>query len=125
MDAEEREAQWESGEKSDSRTWTPEAFLDAMELDLSRTNVEHMAVLCEAMQLYAERNNTYKDLWKVDGWMGLVHHIRHKSLRIHRLFIRHQDGERMPKADDAPDLINYTVMFIRMARGGVDKKYED
>lgn len=121
MDADDQVAHMEQQDLEDKARH----FLEELQMPDTVTNIEHMVVLLEAMQLYAERNNTYKDLWRVDGWMGLVHHIRHKSLRIHRLFSRHQDAEKMPKLDDAPDLINYTAMFIRMGREGVTKKYED
>ena len=86
--------------------------------DVSQSELEQMVVFLECFELFREKNKTYQDLWRVDGWIGIVHHIRHKSLRIWRLFGRHQDDEAIPKDDDAYDLINYLVFFLRLLRAG-------
>lgn len=108
----------------DTTTWSAEDLLEVMGLEATETNVEHMSVLCDAMMLYVNRNEVYQDLWRVDGWMGIVYHIRHKSLRVYRLFSRHQDGDAIPKEDDVRDLINYCVFMLRLLRGWQKNKYE-
>lgn len=74
----------------------------------------HFSSLMDAFQIFMERNQVYEDLWQDYGWMDSLTHIRSKSLRLIRKFWRDEAPEDADGLlDDAYDLINYSVFFIR------------
>lgn len=81
---------------------------------LSDTDRSQLQVLGEAFEKFQERNAKYKDLWKEGGVSDSVHHIHHKATRVRVI------GSTDPGAaiDDAIDLLNYTVFFVRNTRDG-------
>lgn len=94
------------------------SFLECMGLDSSESGVEQMSVMVEALKLFQERNARYNDLWKRDGWLGNVFQMTHKASRIRRLFFDQLVGVETPDPDDAFDLINYSIFFLRCLRDG-------
>lgn len=88
-------------------------------LSPKRTTVEQMSIMRRALELFDERNNSeagYEDLWKSYGWGDSLLHMRSKLSRVERRF-REQAGAQQD-LDDAYDLINYTVFFIRNVLAG-------
>jgi hypothetical protein len=86
-------------------------ILKALEIDVTRTNIYQFTVLIEAMDKFVERNAKYKDLWQEYGIDDSLLHIKSKAARIVRLVA--EDG-LSADIDDAIDLINYAVFFIRL-----------
>jgi hypothetical protein len=59
-------------------------------------------ILLEALTIYAERNERYKDNWRRMGWRGALIRLR----------------ERVERAlDDVIDLINFAAFLVRGIRG--------
>jgi len=85
---------------------------------LTETNVQQMVVYLEAFELFVQRNSTYEDLWKDYGWMDTLTHLRSKSMRLVRKFWRESPSTDKILLDDAMDLINYAVFFVRNFRAG-------
>ena len=85
--------------------------------DLSKTDADQLLVLQEAFEKFQERNGKYKDLWKKGGWPDSAHHIRSKSERIVNAVTT---GATLEEAElyieDAIDLVNYAVFFVRNVR---------
>lgn len=105
-----------------------DAILKAAGLEISETNREQMAVFLDAMTIFQERNARYGDLWKEYGWRGNLLHVQSKAARVRRVW---WDGHRIQvpdlgtavdhlqsDLDDAYDLLNYTVFFIRNVEDG-------
>lgn len=95
------------------------AFLEGLGLDGDPSLIEQACVMGECLTLMAERNGRYHDLWKRDGWLGNVFQLTHKASRIRRLFFdraSHGEAVATPDPDDAFDLINYAIFFIRCLR---------
>ena len=40
--------------------------------------IEQAEVFIKALQINAERNIRYADLWKRDGWLGCLHHAQRR-----------------------------------------------
>jgi len=96
-----------------------EEFLRLVGVTPEESTIEQMGVMVEAIKLFEERNARYNDLWKRDGWLGNVFQLTHKASRIRRLFFdKASRGEAAatPDPDDAFDLINYAIFFIRCLR---------
>jgi len=94
-------------------------LLETLGIEKTQTNLEHAVYLLAALKEYSEKNKKYNDLWVKDGWLGSIFHLRHKSFRLIERFWR---GKEIPEPsgshsfkdlDDAIDLINYAVMFMR------------
>lgn len=84
-------------------------------LSAKPTTVEQMDVFREALELFEQRNNSddgYSDLWKEYGWEDSLVHMRSKLRRVEQRF-RNLTSQDL---DDALDLLNYTVFFIRNVR---------
>jgi hypothetical protein len=86
-------------------------FLKAMGIEASETNLRQLAILVRAYYKFVERNAKYKDLWAEYGIDDSLLHIKSKAARIVRLVAEDGLGADI---DDAIDLINYTVFFIRL-----------
>lgn len=80
--------------------------------ELSGSDIDHMVVLFEAFEVMRERNSKYADLWMEYGARDSYEHMKSKFLRSNLAFTYPED------LDDAIDLINYTVFFIRNIRAG-------
>lgn len=88
-------------------------FVDQCGHPVTETNVAQMRAYLEAFGIFVQRNSVYEDLWKSYGWMDSLTHVRSKAMRLVRKFWRDNPTEDETLLDDAFDLINYTVFFIR------------
>ena len=59
-----------------------------------------------AFEIFCERNAKYGDLWAKEPLEDLLHHVKHKSLRL----------RENPQLDDALDLVNYSLFIARKLR---------
>lgn len=91
-------------------------------------------VFVAATDKYVERNQQYRDLWKQDGVMGSLEHVRHKTSRVRwALELAHEDkglfsmtdSDIAQVEDDIIDLINYAAFTLRNLKGGRWDKGED
>jgi len=90
---------------------------DELALDIDEGDREHLEMMLEAFLLYKQKNAKYKNLWKVGGWWDSAHHIRHKGLRIGGLLEGFkEDHNPSERIEDALDLINYCLFFVRNVR---------
>jgi len=96
------------------------AILTVLHLPDTRTNREQLTVLVECLKIFDERNSKYKDLWKEVGQDDNLHHMKHKVARVDMMF---RSGET--DVDDALDLINYAVFFIRNGRTQDERVRDD
>jgi hypothetical protein len=86
-----------------------------------------IAVILDALLVYAERNPKYKDNWRRMGWRGCLIRIRERAERLWDEFWdaetldldKLMSGERTPPrdVDDALDLINFAAFMVRALRG--------
>jgi hypothetical protein len=84
------------------------------------TNEQQMEVLIHAFEIFIERNADRKDLWAEYGVEDSLLHIRSKAGRLARLLGEDQRLSVKEKdLDEAYDLINYCVFFIRHMLGWV------
>jgi len=82
---------------------------------------DQFRVLMEALAKYAEREKQYGSMWKRYGCRDAADHCRSKAGRLDMAIYRMlKGGEDVNDGDidDAIDLINYAVFFIRHAREG-------
>lgn len=81
--------------------------------------IQHLGVFMRAMEVYSERNKSYKDNWKKMGWRGMLVRIRERQ---ERLWDNFWNGEPEPAnldgLDDAIDLINFAGFFVRAVDEG-------
>ena len=78
------------------------------------TNRNQLHVLIGAFEKFVERNARYQDVWRESGWKGSLFDMRKKLTRIWRVFWRGEPTAQIDlECDDAYDLINFTVFFIR------------
>lgn len=92
--------------------------LEYYKADLIDTEFEQFNVLAEAFNEFLKKNAKYKDLWKKGGWQDSAHHVRHKAARVAMVLDEQHDMAAGEVIEDAIDLINYAVFFIRNAREG-------
>jgi hypothetical protein len=97
-------------------------LLAAFGMDDTDQNVHQVLVLLEALQVYDQRSQHYGQSWKNYGALSNLLSSARKVDRLMEVWwdadadappVLHKDG-----LDDAIDLINYTVFFIRNARAG-------
>lgn len=86
-------------------------------IDVTDDNREQLRVCLEAVRTYSERTQTYGQVWRQ---YGALSNLLSSARKVDRLMEGwwhdgapplHKDG-----LDDAIDLINYTVFFMRNAR---------
>jgi hypothetical protein len=87
------------------------------DLPATDTNVRQAAVLMEAFDKFQERNAKRHDLWKVFGWKDSALHMRSKAARIALALEGDLDVDPEELLDDAIDIINYAVFYVRNVRG--------
>lgn len=95
--------------------------LDSLEGEQYESAVDQLRVMVEVLAIMIERNKKYRDLWRKAGWLSHVHHIRHKAARLMNTFWGQKDVPKDADLDDAFDLINYTIYFIRSYRDGNER----
>lgn len=94
------------------------AALQALDIPVTESAAEQMRIMAQALLVFHERNQRYRDLWKGDGYRGSLFQMKGKLLRMWSIFwTGHPDPESL-KCDDAVDLINYTCFFIRNVEAG-------
>lgn len=99
------------------------AFLEGIGLDGTEDNREHLDVLVRCLLTYSSREQVYGAAWRQYGAVSNVLSMARKVDRIMNEWwaalvrgeVRDRDGEEL---DDAVDLINYTVFFLRNVRDG-------
>jgi hypothetical protein len=86
---------------------------------------DQLEVLLEALRIYAERNEHYKDNWTRMGWRGMLVRVQERAERLWDSLWDHQTEltdsflpARDGKLDDALDLINFAAFTIRGVRAG-------
>jgi hypothetical protein len=116
-------AQW-----PDDISWAAliqEAMKRSTGIRLSQTEAsdleEHVAVLMNATAIAVERGKRYGDLWRHRGYLGNLLHMDSKHLRLMREFYENDSEIQQNQLDDAYDLINYTVFFIRNVEDGNER----
>lgn len=75
---------------------------------------DHANVLQQALDIYVERNKDRGDAWKDAGWIGQLIEARKKLDRLWAIW----RTDRTPSEkdiDEALDLINAVVFFVRCA----------
>lgn len=101
-------------------TWDAHDIVDGLGYEPTETHVEHMEVLLRVFGKFVERNAKYKDLWRINGPRDSANHIESKAARIQHFTRMVPDmdwslSEIEAPLDDAVDLINYAVFYIRNA----------
>lgn len=83
---------------------------------------EQALILAEALRIYEERNEHYKDNWRRFGWRGCLFRMRERVERAwDNLWDRPTAGAKAPPEaadDDLIDLINFACFTIRAIREG-------
>jgi hypothetical protein len=82
-------------------------------------------ILLEALTIYAERNERYKDNWRRMGWRGALIRLRERVERAWDYLwdaevSRAPEGQApvdAPAVDDVIDLINFAAFLVRGIRG--------
>jgi hypothetical protein len=90
---------------------------------------EQQAVMTAALDKFFERNGVHQDLWKEDGALGNIQHLKSKFHRVRQqtealaaLPMELRTQEMLDQlADDVSDLINYAGFLLRNAR---EERYE-
>jgi hypothetical protein len=82
-------------------------------------------VMYDALLIYEQRNENYKDNWRRMGWRGVLVRIRERAERLWDVYW--WDGEDVTdledrmypprNVDDAIDLINFAAFFVRGMNG--------
>jgi hypothetical protein len=86
--------------------------------DFTEENLAHLEILLEAAEIFKERDEQYRGLWRRFGWLDSLFHIRHKAFRLFRKVEEGDTGWSPKDTDNALDLINYAVFAIRNGRDG-------
>lgn len=94
------------------------AFLEAHDIEPTSNMITHLSVLLEALQIH-ETRKSYGDIWRKYGALSNLLSVARKADRLMQIFW-HGTGELTHKdsVDDAYDLINYAVFFIRNVTDG-------
>ncbi len=79
---------------------------------LTMDDVEQFMTMMEAFEIYKERNDLRQNLWKQDNPGELAGHCISKAKRMCLTAVPGTFE------DDALDLVNYSVFFVRQGRNG-------
>lgn len=98
-------------------------FLQDIGLPDTDDNLDQLNVLVECLVIYSGREDVYGAAWRQYGAVSNVLSMARKVDRVMNEWwtslirgeVRDRDGEEL---DDAFDLINYTVFFLRNVRDG-------
>jgi hypothetical protein len=110
------------GEKDIAMRQCVEELFNLLDIEHNQEMEEQFTVLMACMKLYADRDKEYGSVWKQYGALSnlsrgatkvdrLMEMWWHKGFNDTSLFHKN-------RLDDAYDLINYIVFFIRCARNG-------
>ncbi len=95
--------------------------LDDLGLSDSDDMVAQLREFVGALKIYQRREKVHQGNWKRFGWKDSIHHMKSKFSRLnqHRLMASvHGEEAFTGDLDDAYDLMNYTVFFVRNVVGG-------
>lgn len=91
----------------------------AFGIDNTEDNRNQLRVMVEAVQVYDKRSAVYGQLWQQYGALSNLLSVARKADRLMEEWW-HNDGAppvmHKDALDDAVDLLNYTVFFMRNAR---------
>jgi hypothetical protein len=88
-------------------------FLEALGITPTSEALTHLNVLVEALLIHDSRK-IYGRVWQRYGWLSNLLSIARKADRLMQVFWFGSGSlDHKPSADDAYDLINYAVFFIR------------
>jgi hypothetical protein len=83
---------------------------------MSDTHERATRVLDDAMRLLSQKNSTYQDAWKEQGWRGNLARIMSKVARLRNMLWRSQvtlmNGDKEHPRDTLLDVINCCVFAI-------------
>ena len=83
--------------------------------DQSETNIDQVRWMVKAMEIFAERQVQYGDGWADWGWKGQLVKMLDRMRRVWNVFWKNEAAIVRPSdTDDALDLINYIVFFLRL-----------
>lgn len=87
---------------------------------LGESVLEQAQIFCEAMNIYADRNEKYRDNWKRKGWRGALFGAR---LALERAWDLLWGPKPVPEhaafdVDDLLDTMNYAAQAVRLIRAG-------
>lgn len=96
-------------------------FLQDNGINPSPENCDQLKVFLEALEIYDSRTSAYGQVWKQYGALSNLLSVARKTDRLMEYWWHDQDMVEVPllhkdSLDDAIDLINYTIFFIRNAR---------
>lgn len=81
---------------------------------------EHFNVLMDALCVHGSRSQRYGLAWRHYGWMDSLFHMRSRMARLITEFGPDRPmSEFFHDSDDARDMINLCVFFIRNVRSGI------
>lgn len=80
------------------------------------TNLNQLVVLLDAWAMFIRKNKRHHDLWKQFGWHDSALHIRSKAARVALVLRSDLDVQPEDVLREIPDLINYSVFFLRNVR---------
>jgi hypothetical protein len=96
-------------------------------VDFNADNVTHFGVLMQALQTYDQRSRVYGQAWQQYGALANLLQVARKADRLMAVWWTEEEeyvGKGKASAmhkdalDDALDLLNYCVFFMRLARAG-------
>ena len=76
-----------------------------------------LTIFIRALEVYAERNERYKDNWRRMGWRGMLVRIRERAERLWDNLWDVPGPIPKRELDDALDMINFAAFLIRAAAG--------
>lgn len=98
-------------------------LLDEMGVEPTSDNVEQLTVFLQALMVYHGRTGAYGQVWKQYGALSNLLSVARKADRLMSVWwhSQHRPTDRVPllhkdHLDDAIDLLNYCVFFVRNAR---------
>lgn len=97
------------------------AVFNRLGIEQNANNLDHFMVLMEALQTFAERERNYNGVWRQYGALSNLLRSATKIDRLMEVWWHNPDGAgalHKDGLDDAVDLINYAVFFMRTARDG-------
>ncbi len=104
----------EEGEESRGYSVTGRYATILLPEDASDSIIAHSQVLLRALDIYANRNERYKDNWRRFGWRGLLFRIRERAERAwDDLWDGNPEMREAISDDDLIDLINFAAFAVR------------
>lgn len=95
-------------------------FLAASDIPYSEETVQHLSHFLDALRVHSQRSKSYSDAWR---HYGALSNLLTMARKIDRLMAVHWNPQgrlefHKDELDDAVDLLNYTVFFMRNVNAG-------